>query len=122
MTAQTNTTQMPPSRPLDGQSFTIGVLSITACVLFCAFLLVNLNPKPAKAIGMLDRVGDYVMFTHQASTSVEHLVVIDAAVKRMNVYNLRNRRQLELLQSVRLDQLPGAPEREQLRQQQKRRP
>lgn len=102
----------PAGRPVDGKSLTIGVLAITASILFVGFLLVTLNPKPAYAIGILDRSDDYIMFTEQTSNSVEHLIVVDAAVKRMNVYTLQNRRTLELLQSIHLDRLPGSAEME----------
>lgn len=72
---------------LDGKLFAIGVLSVTACVLFVGFLLVSMTPTPAYAIGQNDRGGDYIMLTQQLSTSTEGVVVVDAAVKRMILYN-----------------------------------
>lgn len=105
----------PQSPPVDNKTLAIGVLSITACILLVGFLLVTMNPRPAYAIGHLDRVGDYVMFTQQTSNSVENLIIVDAAVKRMHVYQLRNNRNLELLQVTRLDRLPGSAEEERRR-------
>lgn len=71
---------------LDKQTFAIGILSVTACVLLVGFLLVTMMPQPAYAIGQNDRGGDYVIMTQQISTSVEAIVVIDAASKGMILY------------------------------------
>lgn len=93
---------------VDGQTFTIGVLSVTACVLLVGFLLVTLMPRTASAIGTSDRGGDYIMVTQQLSNSTEGVVIIDAAAKRMNLYVLDlSSKQLKLLQNnIPLDQLP----------------
>ncbi|MEP0847165.1 MAG: hypothetical protein HRF50_10155 [Phycisphaerae bacterium] len=106
---------MKNSPRLDGQSLAIGVLSVTACVLFVGLLIVTSLPKPALAIGQSDQSGDFKMLTQQISNSVEALVVIDAASKQMNYYWLDySRKQLQLVQpNVPLDRLPGggaAPE------------
>jgi hypothetical protein len=104
--------QSRAAQPVDAKTLSIGVLSITACILFVGFLLVTLNPRPAYGIGMLDRVGDYIMFTQQTSNSTEHVIVVDAAVKRLNVYAMQARTTLELIQSIKLDRLPGSEEME----------
>lgn len=103
----------PLGRAVDGQTFTIGVLSVTACVLLVGFLLVTMMPRTASAIGTSDRGGDYVMLTQQLSNSTEGVVIIDAAAKRMNLYVLDlSSKQLKLLQNnVPLDQLP-TPQRQ----------
>ncbi len=105
--------QPPPQIPsagavVDGQTFTIGVLSVTACVLLVGFLLVTMMPRTASAIGTSDRGGDYIMVTQQLSNSTEGVVIIDAAAKRMNLYVLDlSSKQLKLLQNnIPLDQLP----------------
>lgn len=97
---------------IDGRTFAIGVLSVTACILFVGFLLVTMSPQPAYAIGHLDRNEDYIMLTQQVSNSTEALLVIDAAVKQMNVYGLYSQKDLRLLQRIKLDQLPGTEEDE----------
>ncbi len=97
------------SRPLDTQTFAIGVLSVTACVLLVAFLLVGEAPRPAWASGQGDRGGDYLLSTVQLSESVEAVAVIDAASKLMNVYSYDyNRKSIELVSPrIRLDKLPN---------------
>jgi hypothetical protein len=59
---------------------------------------------------MVDRAGDYIVVTQQISNSLEGIVVLDAAAKRMNIYALdANTKRIGLIeQNVRLDQLPGA--------------
>lgn len=100
---------MKDAQRLDGQSLAIGVLSVTACVLFVGLLVVTSLPKPALAIGQSDQSGDFKMLTQQISNSTEALVIIDAASKQMNFYWLDySRKQLQLVQTnVPLDRLPG---------------
>lgn len=98
------------SRPntIDGKLFAIGVLSVTACVLFVGFLLVSMMPSPAYAGGQNDRGGDYLMLTQQIDDSVEGIVVIDAASKRLVMYAFDyNRKNIKPLARFRLDRLPG---------------
>lgn len=96
--------------PLDGKSLAIGVLSVTACVLFVGYVLLLASPRSAYAIGTSDRGGDYVMVTQQLSNSQEAVVLIDAAARRMNVYgydfNQKVLRAIDL--NIELDKLPGA--------------
>lgn len=100
------------SRPMDVQTFAIGILSVTACILLVAFLLVG-EGRPAWASGQGDRGGDYLMSTVQLSESVEGVAVIDAASKLMNVYSYDyNRKSIELVSPrIRLDKLPNGGER-----------
>ena len=94
-----------PSRPLDARTFAIGVLGITACVLFVGLIL--MQQQPAYAIGMNDRGGDYILLTQQLSTTTEGIVVVDAAAKQVVIYNFDyNNRSLEILRRIYLDQLP----------------
>jgi hypothetical protein len=97
-------------RPIDGQTFAIGVLSVTACVLLVGFVLVSITPRQAHAIGQIDRGGDYIMLTQQISNSQEAVVVVDAASRRLNLYALdANTRKLGvILQGLPLDRLPGS--------------
>lgn len=94
---------------IDGKTFGIGVLSVTACVLFVGLMLVPSRPpvQPAYGIGMNDRGGDYIMLTQQLSETREGVVLIDAATKKMIVYAFDlSRRSLEIADWVPLDQLP----------------
>jgi hypothetical protein len=101
-----------PQTHIDGRTFAIGVLSVTACMLFVGFLLVTTLSTPASAVGTSDRSGDYIMVTQQLSTSQEGIVLLDSAAKRMIVYGYDyNRKQLLPLSGFSLDQLHG-PARE----------
>jgi len=102
------------TRTIDGKTFAIGVLSVTACILFVGFLLVTMLSSPAYGIGQMDRSGDYIMLTQQVSNSVEALVVIDAATQQMNVYAMSpTKNNLQLLQpGIRLNLLPGTVEQQ----------
>lgn len=93
---------------LDAKTFAIGILSVTACVLFVGLVL--FIQTPAQAIGMNDRGGDYIMLTQQISNTAEAIVVIDAAAKRMILYGFDyNNKQLDIIRQVWLDQLPKPP-------------
>ncbi|MFQ5805083.1 MAG: hypothetical protein ACE5I3_01395 [Phycisphaerae bacterium] len=97
-----------PARTIDAKTFAIGVLSITACILFVALLLVTM--QPAYGIGQIDRAGDYIMLTQQLTNSQEGVIIIDAASRQMAMYALNGAtKQLQLLQSnIPLSQLPGS--------------
>lgn len=96
--------------PLDARTFAIGILSVTACVLFVGLVLVISSPRQALATGQSDRGGDYIMITQQLSNSLEGIVVIDAAAKQLNLYALDdNFKKFQVLQrGFPLDQLPGS--------------
>lgn len=85
-------TMQTPAQTVDNRSLAIGVLSVTACVLFVGFLLLLATPRAAQAEAMSDRGGDYVMVTHRFSDSREGVLVMDAAAKRMIVYGFDNSR------------------------------
>lgn len=94
-------------RSIDSRALAIGVLSITACILFVGLMLMMLQPRPAYAIGQVDRSGDYIMATQQLSSSQEACVVIDAASRNMGLYlyNASNR-QIQMLQRISLNEMP----------------
>jgi hypothetical protein len=94
---------------VDQQSLAIGVLSVTATVLFVGLMLAPSAPI-ALGIGQNDRSGDYVMLTQQLSSSQESVIVIDGASKRMCVYAFDNsNKRLGLIErNIPLDRLPGA--------------
>ncbi len=97
---------MTSSSPgIDRRTFAIGILSVTACVLFVGLML--LTQQPVQAIGMNDRGGDYLMLTEQISKSTEAVAVIDAAARQMIVYQFDyNNKRIDVLRQVGLDQLP----------------
>lgn len=96
----------------DGKSLAIGVLSVTAAIFLVGFALLAAFPRQALAFGQNDRSGDYIILTQQISNSIEGLVVIDAASKRMCLYGLDlGTKQLRLMQrDFPLDKLPGSQE------------
>lgn len=114
---RTSQTQAPagsaasaPAAALDRETFTIGLLGVTAVVLFVALVLLAGQPPRALGMGTLDRAGDYILITQQLSNSQEGVVVIDAASKQMNLYALDNtNKQLRVInRNIPLEQLPGA--------------
>lgn len=112
MNASIETTPATRGGPLDARTFAIGVLSVTACILFVGLLVVTLiAPQRAMGIGQLDRGGDYIMLTQQVANNYETVIVIDAAAKRLNVYGLdigNPQKNLRILQrNIPLDRLPG---------------
>ena len=99
-----------PTTTIDNKTLAIGVLSITACILFVGLLLVTMQPTPAYGIGQTDRGGDYIMLTQQLTNSQEGVLIIDAAARQMTLYALNgSNKQLQVLHAnIPLDQLPGS--------------
>lgn len=95
----------PSNRPVDGRTFAIGVLSVTACILFVGFMLTA--QQPAVAIGTSDKGGDFKLVTQQINHSTEAVVVIDAAAKRAIIYGFDiSRKELQIIAHIPLDELP----------------
>jgi len=82
------TTNVPETTAnnVDGKTFSIGVLSITACVLFAALLLVPASQQPAYAEGQTTRSGDFHMTTFRVADSRESIAVTDVAARKMLLY------------------------------------
>ncbi|TWT46246.1 hypothetical protein RAS1_26950 [Phycisphaerae bacterium RAS1] len=96
----------PRSPAIDTRTFAIGVLSLTAVVLFVGLMLISAAPQPALAIGTSDRAGDYVMITQQLTQSQEGVVIIDAASRRLILYAFDfNAKALRVLDGFELNQL-----------------
>lgn len=95
---------------IDGRTFAIGVLSVTACILFTGLVLMVSQPRTALASGEVDRGGDYIMATIKLDTNAEGLLVLDSAARRMNMYFANvSQKKLQLIQNnVPLDKMPGA--------------
>jgi hypothetical protein len=97
----------PQPNAIDARTYAIGVLAITACILFVSFLLVTM--QPAYGIGQTDRGGDYIMVTQQLTNSQEGVIIVDAASRQMSLYALNGaNKQLQLLQrNIPLRDLPS---------------
>lgn len=93
---------------VDTRTLMMGVLSITACILFVGLMLIVIQPRPAYGIGQLDRAGDYIMLTQQISNSQEVCIIIDTASRQMAMYmyNASNR-QIQRLQNIPLSEMPS---------------
>jgi hypothetical protein len=106
-----------PATTLDTRTFAIGVLSITACILFVGLLMLTMQPPPAYGIGQTDRAGDYMMVTQQLTNSQEGVIIVDAASRQMTLYALNgSNKQLQVLHAnIPLDAMsrpPGVPARQ----------
>jgi hypothetical protein len=105
---------------LDGKTFAIGVLAVTATVLFVGLML--LMTRPAQAIGLSDKAGDYKMLTQQVSRSKEVVVVLDSAAKRAILYDFDySNKRLEIAEYIPLDEAPTPPPEAEVQQPQRRR-
>jgi len=72
---------------MTAKDFAIGVLSITAVILFVGLVLINGgSPHAAYAYGQNGSGGDYLVTTCQVDDTTELLFILNAAVDRMNVY------------------------------------
>jgi len=93
----------------DNKNLAIGVLSITATILFAAFLIVTVLPTPqVQAIGQTDRGGDYIVVTGQFTDSSELVYVTDAAANRLHAYGFDwSRRQFILWDNHDLNRVFG---------------
>jgi hypothetical protein len=86
--------------PTQGKDFTIGVLSVTAVVLFVGLIIVSqLSPRPAYASGQGGVAGDYVVSSARLDTTTEVLFVTDTVAQEMNMYGFMPARgMIELVQ------------------------
>ncbi len=80
----------------DPKNLTISLLCVSAAILATALLLAHVTADSARA-DVPVRVGDYIMVTASASTTVDLLYVIDMAVNKINVYSyIDGRKELKL--------------------------
>jgi len=97
---------------MNKQTLAIGVLSITATVLLVGILVVLSIPRPAQALGELDRGGDYIMVTSQFMSNWEVVFITDAAVGRMGAYfynlNTKTVQLVDMVEFARFMRPPGA--------------
>lgn len=101
----------PATRPVDRETFTMGVLGVTAVLLFVGLMLSWGQPQRAYAIGQNASGGDFVMLTQQFTNMQESLIVIDAAAERLIVYGYDySRRTLMPMDGFDLRNLQKRPE------------
>lgn len=75
------------SRTFDTKDFAIGVLSVTAVVLFTALVIVgHFSPAPALASGQGGATGDYIVSTARVDNLTEAVFVVDTLAQEMNMY------------------------------------
>lgn len=87
---------------MNHKDLAIGVLSVTAVILFSAFIITqHFAPQQAMAYGQNERAGDFLISTAQLDDTAELLIVVEAALQRMNVYGFNvPAGQIELIQQV----------------------
>ena len=74
---------------MNGKHFAIGILSVTAVILFTALIITNiLLSNQAMAYAQSAAGGNYVVTTSQLNEYSELLVILNTASERMNVYVL----------------------------------
>lgn len=95
---------------MNSKDLAIGVLSVTAVVLFSALVIVqNLAPQSAMAYSQNASSGDFLVTTSQLDDTAELVVIVEAAAQRMNVYGMNvPLGQIELIQQVDLAPLQRA--------------
>jgi hypothetical protein len=98
---------------MDSKNFAIGVLSITAVILFVGLLIVHTTPRPALAEGMTIVNGEYAIAVGSVTRNDEDLVyVIDAPAEQLRAYRFNaGAKQIELVDSIGLSiqRGPGGP-------------
>lgn len=95
----------------DPKNLTISLLCVSAAILATALLLAHVTAGDARA-DVPVRVGDYIMVTASASTTVDLVYVIDMAVNKINVYSyIDGRNELRLWDQGNLQLIfrPAAP-------------
>jgi hypothetical protein len=82
------------------KDFAIGVLGITAVILFAALVIVQVvAPRTAMAYGENGHSGDYIVTTSQLDDTAELIIIVDAFQQKMNVYGFNvPAAQIELIQ------------------------
>lgn len=87
---------------MQSKDLAIGVLSVTAVVLFVALVIVQtLAPQSAMAYAQTGSSGDFLVTTTQLDDTAELVVIVEAAVQRMNIYGFNVAvGQIELIQQV----------------------
>ena len=72
---------------MDAKNFSIGVLSVTASILFVGLVIVHTSTSPALGEGQNARGGDYIVATGALDRAVELVYVLDAGGPSMALYH-----------------------------------
>ena len=96
---------------LSAKDFAIGVLSVTAVILFTSLVILHsLPPQKAMASGQGGVTGDYVVSTSRLDNMTETLFIVDTPSQLMNMYGyIPSRGTVELLQQFDLRALETPP-------------
>lgn len=90
---------------VDMKTYAIGVLTVTAVILFVGFVLVS--QQPAQAFSSMDHAGDYKMLTQHISSTKELLIIVDGAAKQALIYDFDySNKRLEIATAIPLDEMP----------------
>jgi hypothetical protein len=92
---------------MNSKNFVIGVLSMTAAVLFVGLFVINMQPVPVMADGMTTAAGDYVLTVGGVNKpDEEYIYVLDTSAQKLVAYRLdAAKRQIELVQGIDLAQI-----------------
>lgn len=94
---------------MDQRNLAIGVLSITASILFVGLLILTTQPERALAAGMTISRDDYVLTVGQLTTNEEMLYLIDSPQETLVTYSFDgNQRTIELVESINLKDMREA--------------
>jgi hypothetical protein len=96
---------------MDTRNFAIGVLSITAMILFVGLLVMHAQAPAAHASGMTasDRGGNYSFTVGRINPNEEWLYVIDSRRARLVVYRYNGmQRQIDLVTGLDLNEMRSA--------------
>ncbi len=98
---------------MDKRDFTIGCLSLTACILLVGvFVLAGLETRRAEASGMIHTSGSFALFTGKLSDSNELVYLLDNKTENLAVYRLNETSKvLELTDVVALDDPQAEPQK-----------
>ncbi len=93
--------------PVDRGFFAVGVLSVTAVMLFVGILIVQMFPATVHADGMSVSGGDYTMTVGAlAETDEEYIYVIDMPSSKMAIYRFNvTKHRIEIIQGIELSEL-----------------
>jgi len=99
---------------MTARDFAIGVLSVTAVILFAGLAVVqSVGPRQAWAAGPENAPAAYIVATSRLEKGTSLLLVLDTAAEKMNTY-LFNRQtgQIDMMQPpIPIDRLIEKPER-----------
>lgn len=104
---------MNATRHVDSRDFTIGLLTVTAVVLFSALVLLGTRPAPAVADGMTTSGGDYVVTVGGVGvTDEEYVYVLDVPMERLIAYRFdTSKKQIAIAHGVDLSEIRSAATR-----------